>query len=502
MPDRPATSDCDSEIFRIEPGDYPDTRDEEARTRAGRVVHRQLSLLSPDVEENRRRIRQILEQLQAGQDQSKRDDAIPFDLWDAPAARTPVLVARDRIVVRTEHPANVRRRVGKHARTDALVPPTRDLPIDGYELVRRDQGKDTLIPEGASTNVFRSLTRKSPDELAADVQRLEALGVPASLNYIVPLGHIVKGDDFPEPATPLFPEFPPVLRSTGGDPGHPVRVAIIDTGISDEERPDGWLANVKRGSANIDQTDIMAPVDRLDWFAGHGTFAAGIVQQVAPDCEIVAYRFTGGDGVGTEQDVADAVLRAVQEAQEDNVQHLVINLSVGIPAVAGLPPIALRDAVEFVSLNHPDVVIVASAGNDGTSDEMFPAAFDQVVGVGALDAAMQPTSFSSFGPWVTCSCVGVGVVSTFVKGVLPPQPIPGRDDVKFESGAFAVWSGTSFSAPQVSGALARLSQLNGFSPRVALDVLLENHRTVPNFGVIIDDLLPGTPAVNTPSAAG
>lgn len=507
MPDRPATSECESEIVRIQPGDYPDTRDEEARTRAGRVVHRQLSLLSPDVEENRRRIRQILEQLQAGQDAPDLEDAIPFDLWDTPVAgRTPVLVARDRIVVRTEEPANVRKHVGKHAgkhaRPDNLVPPTRELPIDGYELVPRDQGKDNVIPVGASTNVFRSLTRKSPDELAADVQRLEAFGVPASLNYIVPLGHIVKGDDFPEPATPLFPEFPGVLRSTGGDPSNPVRVAIIDTGISDEERPDGWLASIKRGSANIDQTDIMAPVDRLDWFAGHGTFAAGIVQQVAPDCQIVAYRFTGGDGVGTEQDVADAVLRAVQEAQEDNVQHLVINLSVGIPAVAGLPPIALRDAVEFVSLNHPDVVIVASAGNDGTSDEMFPAAFDQVVGVGALDAAMQPTSFSSFGPWVTCSCVGAGVVSTFVKGVLPPQPIPGRDDVKFESGSFAVWSGTSFSAPQISGALARLCQMNGFSPRVALEVLLENHRTVPNFGFIIDELLPGTPAVNTPSVAG
>ena len=150
--------------------------------------------------------------------------------------------------------------------------------------------------------------------------------------------------------------------------------------------------------------------------------------------------------------------------------------------------------MEFVAANFPDVVIVASAGNDGTAQEMYPAAFEQVVGVGALTADHRPAGFSSFGPWVTCSCVGAGVVSTFVKGVLPPQAIEGRDDVKFDLGAFAVWSGTSFSAPQVSGAVARLSQMNGQTPREALADLLAHHRTVPNYGVILDELLPGTPA--------
>jgi len=458
MTDTPSTCEPDPVPFRIRRGDYPDTRDAESRARAGQIVRRHL--------------------------------------WDTDAAGGAIaLVARDLLVVRSDNPvsAEARTAASTEGTTDGLIPGIK-LPIEGYELISPRRDIDNLLPDGASTNVFRSIKPKAPADLAADAQRLQELGVPASLNFIVPLGHIVKGDDFPEPGTALYPKFPPPqIISTGARSDRPVRVAIIDTGISGEERPDGWLVDVKRGPANIDQTDIMPPLERLDWFAGHGTFAAGVVQQVAPDCEIVAYRFTSGDGVGTEQDVAEAVLRAVQQAADDQVQ-LVINLSVGIPAVDGLPPLALQDAVEFVAANFPDVVIVASAGNDGTSQEMYPAAFEQVVGVGALTADFEPAGFSSFGPWVTCSCVGAGVVSTFVKGVLPPQAIEGRDDVKFDLGAFAVWSGTSFSAPQVSGAVARLSQMNGQTPREALADLLAHHRTVPNYGFILDELLPGTPA--------
>jgi subtilisin family serine protease len=269
-------------------------------------------------------------------------------------------------------------------------------------------------------------------------------------------------------------------------------VAVVDTGITAEVRTDGWLTDVARGPADIDQTDIMAPIHRLDWFAGHGTFTAGIVQQVAPSSEISVFRFTTGDGIGTDRDLADALIRAAHLADDPNVR-LVINMSVGTPGVGGLAPLALQEAVEFVAAQYPDVVMVASAGNNGTDEKMYPAAFDQVVGVAAVKADLQPAAFSSFGSWVTCSCVGAGVVSTFVEGVMPPEPLAAEPDAVFGPDAFAVWSGTSFTAPQISGAIARLCQMNDCSPPRALEILLEDKKPLDGFGLLVDVLLPGTP---------
>jgi thermitase len=487
----PPNDDSGRQPFMIQPGDYPDPRDEAEKAEDEEIVRRQLGVLSSDDRATQLRIREIIGQLQQEEDEKGLLDATPFDLWETGDTKNSfVLAARGRIVVESGAASL--------------------LPIEGYELVqptasadfvkrvprgaseRIRQGSSTSIPRGSS--VYMSVSAKTVGELAADAQRLqEVYGVPASLDYVVPLGHVVKGDDFPEPASTHPCGYPPEqLQPPPSGTGTPVRIAVIDTGITGELRLDGWLNDILRGPADIDQVDIVAPLNRLDWFAGHGSFTAGVVQQVAPFTEVIAYRFTGPNGIGTEGDIADAILRAAGQAAQDGV-HLVINLSVGTPAVNGLPPLALRNAVEFVHTNYPDVVMVASAGNNGTDEPMYPAAFPEVVGVGALTADLKPADFSSFGPWVTCSCVGVGVVSTFVPGILPPEPIPGRDDISFGPDAFAVWSGTSFSAPQISGAIARLCEMNDWAPPVALAALLANQNVLNDFGYIIDELLPGTP---------
>lgn len=126
-------------------------------------------------------------------------------------------------------------------------------------------------------------------------------------------------------------------------------------------------------------------------------------------------------------------------------------------------------------------VIVCSAGNDATSRPAFPAAFAPwsdgagpiaddldrlpIVSVGALNPNGQSDAlFSNAGPWVRAFEMGASVMST-----MPPlqggyQPVArttafGRtresidpDDFR---GGFAVWSGTSFSAPLLAGRLAQ-----------------------------------------------
>jgi subtilisin family serine protease len=225
----------------------------------------------------------------------------------------------------------------------------------------------------------------------------------------------------------------------------------------------------------------------LDLSAGHGTFVAGVVEQVAPACTIVVYRAVDTYGMGKTDDVGNAIIQAANDGAD------IINLSLGTMTVDNQPPVAFTAALDTVAAAHPDVLIVASAGNTGLETPMFPAAMKGVVGVGALTANLTPAHFSSHGSWVTCSAVGVGVISTFVKGVEPHTDTnTGRIVTqRFGRDAWAIWSGTSFSAPQIAGAVAQLCQLNDVGPAAALGLLLAERPTLPDFGFVVP-ILPGT----------
>jgi subtilisin family serine protease len=266
-------------------------------------------------------------------------------------------------------------------------------------------------------------------------------------------------------------------------------VALVDTGIAATPRHDGWLA---RAVGDADPLDVMPPAGRLDWGAGHGTFTAGLVQRVAPRCEIVAYRFTRGDGLGTDADVAGALRRAAADGHRAGVPTI-INASLGTPTADGTPPPAMRAAVEHIAATYPGVLIVAAAGNMGSAEPVYPAAFDQVVAVGAVTDDLEPAAFSSHGPWLTCSTVGVGVIAPFVPGISPPEPDPNHPDRTFGADSWAMWTGTSFAAPQISGAIARLCyEQAGLTPRAALDLLLAGRPHLNHYGRVLR-LLPGTP---------
>jgi Subtilase family len=86
---------------------------------------------------------------------------------------------------------------------------------------------------------------------------------------------------------------------------------------------------------------------------------------------------------------------------------------------------------------------------------------------GRAEGGLHPADWSSFGDWVTCSAVGVGIASTFVPGV---EDESNGTTQNFGPNAWAIWSGTSFSAPQIAGTVARLCQLNP-DPVTPLDAL-------------------------------
>lgn len=332
----------------------------------------------------------------------------------------------------------------------------------------------------------RLLRLSSPDVASGrlpDIARLvRREGHQVSINYVTPLGPVMKGRGGPEP-TGAAPAFPPAFAETGST-APAVRVAVIDTGITATARSDGWLQGLL-GADNVDLLDdLPQPGDGfLDFGAGHGTFAAGVVAQVSPATGLDVYRAIDTDGVGSEVDVALAMVLAVGNGAT------VLNLSLGTPTVDDQPLLALEVALDLIEERHPEVLVVAAAGNEGNTRAVWPAASKRVVAVGGLTADLRPADWSSSGFWVDCSTVGEGVLSTFVTGEESPDLDPDPDT--WGPDAWAVWSGTSFAAPQIAGAVARISAQESVPPREALKVLLAGARQVPDFGRVVR-VLPGT----------
>jgi hypothetical protein len=321
-----------------------------------------------------------------------------------------------------------------------------------------------------------------PREVSDVARGLRTRGFAASVSNITPTAPIGKPHGGPRLATSPGP------RPAEPFPGAPTRVAIIDTGISAERRTDGWLDGILRGG-NIDPLEefpLSGQDGYLDLGAGHGTFVAGIIQQIAPAADIRMYRAIDSEGISGEVAVACRMIQAVKDGAE------ILNLSLGCQTQDNIPPIAIRAALEVISElereQDREVLIVAAAGNYGDSIPCWPGAFSRVVSVAGLAPDMLPSAWSSYGSWVTCSTVGQGLRSTYVEGRESGAVDP--DPQTFGADSWGAWSGTSFAAPQITGALARLHEQYQYPLREARRRLLAAGRPIPDFGQGIR-ILPG-----------
>ena len=146
----------------------------------------------------------------------------------------------------------------------------------------------------------------------------------------------------------------------------------------------------------------------------------------------------------------------------------------------------MREAIDLVHQEAgtlPDgrlrKVIVAAAGNYGDRGPVWPADFPGVESVAGLTAYLTPASWSSFGT-ARFSAVAEGIHSVFPEGVESPLFDPQPDT--FPADAGAIWSGTSFAAPQIAGAVARIVAEENLSPRDAVDVLDARGKAVSGYG--------------------
>ncbi|MFG3253601.1 type VII secretion-associated serine protease mycosin [Streptomyces sp. NPDC048172] len=233
--------------------------------------------------------------------------------------------------------------------------------------------------------------------------------------------------------------------------GRGIRVAVIDTGVDIKNKQltdavdarmgknflpakpkkDKFGEKTSRGRAN-------GTTDRV----GHGTKVAGIIAArpasgtgfvgLAPRATVIPVQQNDENGSGTAESLARSIDYAV-DAKAD-----VINISQDT-AQALRPESALKQAVERAL--EEDVVVVASAGNDGLGGNVkktYPASYQGVLAVASSDRNNERAPFSQSGEFVDVAAPGVDMIST----------VPG--------GGHCADNGTSFSAPYVAGVAALL----------------------------------------------
>ena len=250
-----------------------------------------------------------------------------------------------------------------------------------------------------------------------------------------------------------------------GKGGEGVLLAVVDTGLAEEAQGIPWVAaHVRTGADALDALDGDGD-GRLDLEAGHGTFIAGVVAQVAPAVELLVLRALEPDG--STDDLTAA--RQVEVALDEGAQ--VVNLSFGGYTHSDAGLVALTAVLDRAE--EQGAVVVAAAGNDAVDRPFHPAADERVIAVAALGTRKRRAAFSNFGPWVDAGAEGERLHSCYVTGRATTDADGDGSDDEFTVAA-ALWSGTSFAAPQVAAAIARRMSEHGESARDAADALVRD----------------------------
>jgi subtilisin family serine protease len=307
----------------------------------------------------------------------------------------------------------------------------------------------------------------------ADLRLGRGVVTPEHLFYVSPSVSPCPATEPEEvaPGIPPDPALPTPFLSAGAADGRGVKVVVLDVGWS--EAPAAyWLTGVTG-----DPEDAFDPAGRIRPYAGHGTFIAGVMRAIARNVEIVVKSYFTAAGAMWEFDLAQALDEVLDLAPD------IISLSAGTRTRFDLPALGL-DVFIRTRLNRVNgLALVAAAGNEGTRDYFWPAAFPETVGVGALaDNGRDRASFSNFGSWVDVYAPGENLVNAFLTGTYECTEPPNAGQLR-EFVGMARWSGTSFATPLVAALIAGRMSVTGENAKQAADALLAFALTQPEPGV-------------------
>ena len=292
-----------------------------------------------------------------------------------------------------------------------------------------------LISYLKSKNIFEYVEPKSipkivftpNDPLFSQQNHLDSISAPAawdlskaSSDQVIAIIDTGVEDDHPDLQTKIFVNLADPINGQDDD-----NDGFVDNNL-------GW--NFVQKNGNVEYTD-----------SDHGVHVVGIAAAGTNNG-------TGVSGVGF--DARLMILKAGERLDITNGYEAivyaadhgadVINCSWG----EYYPSYMAKDAVDYAISKGS--IIVAAAGNDGDPDPFYPAAFPEVMAVAALNNDGSKAGISNFGNWIDLGAPGVQIRST----------VGGK--------AYNTNSGTSMSAPMVSGVLSLLKE---YRPNLTTDEL-------------------------------
>lgn len=217
--------------------------------------------------------------------------------------------------------------------------------------------------------------------------------------------------------------------------GAGVKATIIDSGINS-------MHPVFAGK-QVSGKSFLKGIDDATDQTGHGTWVAGKISGsgigIAPGSTVCSLRVLDGNGTGSSAATNKALAYCIADETTE-----IINLSLGSP---------FRDVEQerlIWKLYRKGVLIVAAAGNRGQQSILYPAAFDGVLTIGAIDKKEARANFSNYGASLEIVAPGVSCYGPHL------------------GTAYRRLEGTSMAAPMVTGVLTlALSYLKKQKPKLS-----------------------------------
>ncbi len=327
------------------------------------------------------------------------------------------------------------------------------IQADLFTTPEVNENKGLLVRLDAGNVLLFQPEKNLEDEALLDIAERFLEPIPEVAGVELDQDLILNGE--PVYKWALLPDEEVELSTVAPAEPENIRVAVIDSGMdvshpifADHVLEKGW------NTFNNDEN----PYDDV----GHGTHVAGIIAQHSPHATLIPYKIASATGGRLSN-----VIEGIHEAIADDVD--VLNMSFGLFS----PSESLEKLIKEASENN--IVVIAAAGNEGSSAGFYPATYSSSIAVASVDADGNPLPRSNFGTWISVAANGSTIYSA----------LPDND--------YGTKTGTSQSAAYVSALVANfLYETQGAHRFSKVDLLRE---LTKDSSLIDDGKLAGVPVL-------